>query len=462
MKKTIVDKFKIIGLVALAGSVAVFAGAQALAQTHASNAPSKVGDALVNAPAGKTAGAPPAAAAQPLSPQDAAVERGRYVALAGDCVACHTAGKTSAPFAGGLALKTPFGKLVASNITQDVATGIGSWTEEEFTRAVRQGKGKHDENLYPAMPYNAYVKTSDADMHDLWMYMKTIKPVDNKVVSNQLPFPFNIRLMMFGWNLFFFDNSPYKPDGSQSVEWNRGAYLVHGLAHCAACHTGKNFLGGDSSDAFQGGTLAGWYAPEITGSKAGLGDWSVAQTVEYLKTGGNSITMASGPMAEAVENSTQHMTTADLTAIAVYMKSLPGSTASRPAPIAQTDSQMVLGAKVFDISCAACHTSGGKGLDGLVTALGGNSALQAKVDTNLINAVLRGTNPAVTQGKPTGAAMPGFAWKLSDAQIAAVGTYVRNSWGNAAPAVTADSVAKARSTLALPPQTVFIRESAAR
>lgn len=463
MNTSLIKNLKIAGVIGLAGLgiaaalTATLAGPQALAAHPVPATPAKAHDALVGAPAGKDAGAPPdTVPAKALSAKDAAIERGRYVAVAGDCVACHTAHGSGKPFAGGLALETPFGKLVGSNITQDVKTGIGSWTEEQFTRAVRQGKGKHGENLYPAMPYNAYVKISDSDMHDLWAYMKTIKPVDNAVESNQLPFPFKLRFLMAGWNLLFFDNVPFKDDSTQTVEWNRGAYLVQGLAHCASCHTGKNFFGGDTKATLAGGTLGGWYAPDITGGEGGLHDWTTAQTVEYLKTGGNAISMASGPMAEAVENSFQHMTEADLQAIAVYLKTVAGPEAApRPAPLADSNAQMTLGAHVYAVNCAACHASNGKGLDGLVTALAGNRALQAKVDSNLVNAVLRGTTPAITHGKPTGAGMPSFAWKLSDDEIAAAGTYVRNSWGNAAAPVAAASVTKARKALDAPAKMQF-------
>lgn len=411
-----------------------------------------------------TSAAPPASTAAPVKPapaqsagaRAATIERGRYVAIAGDCIACHSAHGSKQPFAGGLALDTPFGKLLASNITQDVKTGIGGWTEAEFTRAVRQGKGKHGEHLYPAMPYNAYVKITDADMHDLWAYMQTVAPVDHQVVSNQLPFPFKLRFLMAFWNVLFFDDQPFRNDPAQTAEWNRGAYLAGGLAHCAACHTGKNFLGGDAKNAFAGGTLGGWYAPDITGGAGGLHDWTLAQTVAYLKTGGNVKSMASGPMAEAVENSFQHMRDADLQAMAVYLKSIPGPDAApRPAPLAADTTAMTLGAHVYEVNCAACHASNGKGLDGLVTALAGNSALQADQHGNLINAILRGTQPAITHDKPTGAGMPAFAWKLSDDEIAAVATYVRNQWGNAASPVPAARVAAARKDLAAPAKLRF-------
>ena len=438
MKYSLWKSLRIAGVAGLVGAgIAVAVATSAAPQTSAA--------ASVNL-----------AQAQPSTALAVMIERGRYVAISGDCIACHSAHGSRQPFAGGLALATPFGKLLASNITQDVKTGIGGWTEAEFTRAVRQGKGKHGEHLYPAMPYNAYVKITDADMHDLWAYMKTIPPVDHEVVSNQLPFPFKLRFLMSFWNILFFDDKPFKGDPAQTAEWNRGAYLAGGLAHCAACHTGKNFLGGDSKAAFAGGMLGSWYAPDITSGTGGLRDWTNAQTVAYLKTGGNVKSMASGPMAEAIENSLQHMRESDLQAIAVYLKSIPGPDAARrPAPLTADTTLMKLGAHVYEVNCAACHSSNGKGLDGLVTALAGNSALQADQHGNLINAILRGTRPAVTLGKPTGAGMPAFAWKLSDDEIAAVATYVRNQWGNAAAPVPASRVAAARKDLSAPAKLRF-------
>lgn len=390
----------------------------------------------------------------PQTHPDPAIERGRYVAIAGDCAACHTAPNGGKPFAGGYALETPFGKLLASNITSDKRTGIGAWSEAEFTRAVREGKGKHGENLYPAMPYNAYVKVSDADMHDLWAYMQTVPAVDNKVVSNQLPFPFNIRLMMMGWNLLFFDKTPFTPVATAGEQINRGAYLVQGLGHCAACHTAKNFLGGDKHGAFlQGGDLAGWHAPEITGNRyVGIGGWTTDQIVQYLKTGSNNVAVASGPMAEAVTNSTQHMTDQDLLAIAVYLKSLPGSDQTRPQPLTAMQQTMKQGANVYSANCAACHNSDGKGINQLAASLAGNPGVQAGNAQSLMTTVLEGGRGAVTLDNPTSGAMPSFAWKLSDQQIASTLTYIRNTWGNSAPAVTASQVADVRKDRKLPAQ----------
>ena len=393
----------------------------------------------------------PHVARAPAPTPNADVVRGRYIAIVGDCVACHTNPSGGKPFAGGYALQTPFGKLVASNITSDRETGVGRWTESEFARALREGIGKQGEHLYPAMPYTSYAKMSDQDVHDLWLYMKTVPAAHNAVVSNQLPFPFNIRLSLIGWNLMFFNEAHFHPRGDKSEEWNRGAYLVEALEHCSACHTPKNLLGGDKADkAFNGTSLQGWNAPDITTNKAvGIGGWSTEQIIQYLKIGSNGISVASGPMAEAVTNSTQHLTDPDLHAIAVYLQSLPDSAATKPAPVAAGDPIMVHGKRVFEVACAACHASSGAGINAMATTLAGNPGIQSADADSLVHTVLQGGRGAITSGNPTGAAMPSFAWNLSDAQIAAAITYVRNSWNNAAPIVTEAAVAKTRKALNL-------------
>lgn len=389
----------------------------------------------------------------PTAADAAAVARGHYVAIASDCTACHTMPESKLPLAGGYSISTPFGGIYASNITPDSATGIGSWTERDFFRAVRHGKSKEGEHLYPAMPYNAYVKLTDQDMHDLWMNMRSVQPIRNKVPDTQLGFPYNIRLAMMGWNLLFFKNSGFQADANKSAEWNRGAYLVEGPEHCAACHTAKNIIGGDSSDYLQGSNLGEWHAPDITPNPhTGIGSWSEQQVVDYLKLGSNHVAVASGPMAEAVTNSTQHLTDSDLKAIAVYLKQVPPSKNTKPQPIAADTAQMKVGENVYSANCSACHNSDGKGIPNLAASLAGNPGLMADDTSSIITTVLQGGRGAVTAGNPTSGAMPSFAWKLSDEQVAAAATYLRNSWGNAAGAVSADEVAKARVQLKLPAQ----------
>lgn len=389
----------------------------------------------------------------PATPGDsaslsAAVERGRYVAVLGDCAACHTNPATHEAFAGGYTLQTPFGELLASNITSDRQTGIGEWSEAEFVRAVREGKGRHGENLYPAMPYNAYVNVSDADMHDLWLYMRTVAPVENAVESNRLPFPFRIRALMAGWNLLFFSRSTVHDVPGKSAEWNRGHYLVDGLGHCASCHTAKNALGGDVSAYLTGGPMAGWFAPDITGDTAtGVGSWSTEELGEYLKHGSNRFTIASGPMAEAVENSTQHMTDADVSAIAVYLKSLPGSTAPIAEPVAPSDPRMTQGKQLYTVNCEACHNGNGSGEPGMIPAVVGNPAMLQRDPATVLRSILVGNKGVATSTRPTAAGMPAFDWKLDDEQVAAIATYIRNRDGNRATPVSPTDVANARRTL---------------
>jgi mono/diheme cytochrome c family protein len=367
------------------------------------------------------------------------IVRGAYLARAGDCIACHTA-QGGKPFAGGLGLNTPFGVIVSSNITPDRQYGIGDWTDAQFLRAVKEGVAPHGKLLYPAMPYNLYARVTDRDLLDILAYLKTIPAVAETPPKNRLPFPFNIRQMMFGWNLLFFNPSPFKPDPARSVEWNRGAYLVDGLGHCSACHSGKNFLGGDIN-YLQGYDLEGWHAPEITGNRyLGLGNWSADDIVAYLHTGGNRFSVAAGSMGEAVTDSTQYMTVADLHAVATYLKSLPGSGRSAPAPLPASDQTMALGHALYQTNCAACHNANGAGVDAMVPSLANSPGVQAPGANNVIRTILVGGRGAPTASNPTSAQMPTFAWKLSDADIAAIATYVRNSWGNAAQAVDAKAV----------------------
>ncbi|CAL8481256.1 cytochrome c [Caballeronia sp. S22] len=380
------------------------------------------------------------------SAQTDPVRRGLYLARAGDCIACHTA-KGGAPFAGGLGLNTPFGVIVSSNITPDLEHGIGRWTDAQFLKAVKQGVAPHHKLLYPAMPYNLYARVSDRDLLDIFAYLKTVPAVAQTPRGNQMPFPFNIRQMMFGWNLLFFNPTPFRPNSSKSVEWNRGAYVVDGLGHCTACHSGKNFLGGDIS-YLQGYDLDGWHAPEITGNRyVGIGNWSEADLVAHLQTGGNRISVAAGSMGEAVTNSTQYMTKADLKAIAVYLKSLPGSDKSAPIALSGSDQTMALGYALYRINCTACHKTNGDGVSAMVPSLAHNPGVQAPGANNLIRTILVGGRGAPTASDPTSAQMPAFAWKLSDADAAAVATYIRNSWGNAAAAVDAKDVETLRKNL---------------
>lgn len=376
-----------------------------------------------------------------------AITRGEYVMRTGDCMACHTNGAEA--FAGGYEFATPFGTILSSNITPDLETGIGAMTERDFFNAVRHGQGSKG-FLYPAMPYTAYANLTDTDMHDLWAYMSTVKPVEHAVDENAgLGFPYNIRLAMAGWNTLFYDNHAFADRDGESAELQRGRYLVDGGTHCAACHSPRNPLGAEiASQYLQGGNLGLWYAPDLTASAhAGLGQASAESIVEYLKTGGDETSIASGPMAEAVEHSFQYLKDGDLNAIATYLKSLPAARDAKPAAIAADTEAMQRGALRYEVNCSACHGTAGEGMGKMTAAFAGNHALQSDDATSLIHVMLVGGRAAATHDKPTGAGMPSFAWKMDDRQIAETLDYVRNAWGNSAKPVDVRDVARMREAL---------------
>ena len=393
----------------------------------------------------------PARAGTALDPQNfAQIQRGRYLTIVGDCESCHNDPITKALFAGGRAIETPFGNVLAANITPDGDTGIGGWSDDQFVRSLREGKSPQGKLLYPAMPYTHYTKLTMEDALAIRAFLNTVQPARHDVRSDQLPFPLSVRSAMAAWNALFFKPVRFQPDPSQSAEWNRGAYLVRGLAHCGACHTPKNLFGAEEkSAALQGGEVQGWFAPNITADPAqGVGQWSVEETVAYLKTGHNAAAGATGPMAEEIGFSSTQMTDADLRAIAIYLRSLDQDRAAPRTPLSVTNPQVKAGASIFSAQCSACHGSDGKGTPGLFPALALSLPPHAKEAASLIRVTLEGARTVSTAEEPTGPGMPSFGWKLSDAEVAAVLTYARNSWGLAAPAVTADEVAKARSSLA--------------
>jgi mono/diheme cytochrome c family protein len=299
------------------------------------------------------------------------------------------------------------------------------------------------------MPYNAYTKMSREDVLAIRAYLSTVNAVHNPVVANTLPFPFNIRSSMRVWDALYFKQGKYISDPHRSPEWNRGAFLVNGPAHCGACHTPKTFLGGDKTAQYlQGSPLQGWSAPNITNdARTGLGAWTMDDVTAYLKTGHNRITAATGPMAEAVDQSTSKMRDDDLRAIATYLKSLPGKDQSQTA-LASTVPEMASGGAIYRDQCSACHGLDGKGINRLFPAVANSSMARADDPTSVIRIVLRGARSVSTPAEPTAPGMPSYGWQLNDSQVAAVLTYIRNSWGGAAPTVSPDDVSRLRASLA--------------
>jgi mono/diheme cytochrome c family protein len=374
------------------------------------------------------------------------ITRGRALTTAGDCIACHTApGQPS--FAGGRDLETPFGLIRSANLTPDGETGLGRWSADDFYRAMHDGRGINGLRLYPAFPYPYFTKVTREDSDAIFAYLQKLPPVKNAVNRNALPFPYNIRSTMIAWNMLYFTPGTFTPDTKRSAEYNRGAYLVEALGHCGACHTPMTSLGGsDFSRPLQSNRLLNWIAPNITNDmRTGVGAWSIEDIVTYLQTGRNAHAAATGPMAEVVSNSTSQMDTASLHAIAVYLKGQDMPYAPAVTPLAATDPQMQAGAMIYEDTCKACHMKTGEGVDYLFPRLAHSANVQQSDPATLIRVVLQGTKAAATAAAPTGPAMPSLGWRLSDAQVADVITYIRNSWGNAAAPVSAATVRDQRS-----------------
>jgi mono/diheme cytochrome c family protein len=364
------------------------------------------------------------------------VERGRYLATAGDCAACHTAAGKPA-YTGGLAIASPLGPIYSTNITPSTKAGIGRWTQEQFSRALRAGVRADGSHLYPAMPYTAYAKLTDEDTAALYAYFRHgVQADDTAPPGTRLPFPFNLRFSMGIWNALFLDPQPFTPDPAKSVEWNRGAYLAQGLAHCTTCHTPRNVLMAEKpSLALQGASLGAWYAPDITPGKAG---WDRQALVAYLRTGHTQLgaagsATAAGPMLEAIDKSFSKMAPQDLNAMATYLLDLPAGkhAAFKPVPalvasdIAEMAGKASVGEQLYRNNCAACHMVDGSGARGL-PALRNHTVLRQPNADNAAMAILEGVWPEQAQG------MPGFAHELNNEQVAEITNYVQTSFGQGA------------------------------
>lgn len=377
-------------------------------------------------------------------------EYGRYLAVAADCVACHTAAG-GAPYAGGRPIETPFGVIYSRNLTPDKDTGLGNWSYDDFYRALHEGKSKDGSHLYPAFPFTYFTHINRGDADAIKDYLDTLEPVKSATPPNEFPWPVSQRWTMWWWKLFFFrpaEESVASPMRLPASSADRGTYLVEALGHCGACHTPKNILGADKrSAAFEGGTIENWLAPNLTGDmRSGLGSWTASDIVEYLKTGRNARALASGPMAEVVEVSTSRLNDADLQAIAEHLKKIPA--AGRDTKAAHIDAEILkAGEEIFVDACTACHQISGEALPRAFAPLKGSAAVQSENPISVIRVILKGSRAAVTDAWPTPFTMPAFDWKLSDADIAAVATYVRNAWGNVAPPVSEREVKKLRQEL---------------
>lgn len=390
----------------------------------------------------------PGAASGAASNAAARIERGRYLADAGNCGSCHTRAG-GAPFSGGLAFTTKLGTIYSSNITPDVQSGIGRWTLEDFRRAMHEGIAPGGRHLFPAFPYTAFTRVSDADVAAIYAYLRTLPPARYTPPVNS--FLLRQRWGMVFWNLMFFRPGRFRPDPNQSAEWNRGAYLVGGLGHCDVCHSPRNvfmaeragraYAGGTFLDEVSAGRIRAWSAVNLTASMSGLAAWSVDDLARYLQSGVCPRAGVFGPMNAVIDNSLRHLSPQDTHAMAVYLKGLPPRD-SGEAVVA--DAAVKAGARLYGEHCRECHMGSGRG--GLFSAppLAGSAVVQAPDPASLINIILYG--PSVPKDISLGGwqTMMPYKGDLSDAQIAAVSSYVRGSWKNRASEVTAAEVAAQR------------------
>jgi mono/diheme cytochrome c family protein len=374
------------------------------------------------------------------------VALGHHLAVIGDCEGCHNR-PGGQPYAGGVPLPTPFGTIYSANITQDRETGIGAWSADNFWNAMHNGVRPNGAKLYPAFPYVYFTHVTRTESDAIFAYLKTVTPVSYRPPANKLPFPLNIRFMVGFWNALYF-----KPDKAATAGPIPGQHIVEGLGHCGGCHTPKTFLGGDKTGhELEGGKIDNWFAPALTADgRTGLGAWSTPDVAQYLKTGRNARANGSASMADIIHFSTSQMDDADLAAVGDYLRGHPSH--ALPAATPRLDPRvMAAGEAIYVDECAACHAVDGKAAPTYFPPLPGAAVTQSADPTTVIRFILAGTQTVATDARPTPLSMPSYGWKLDDAQVAAVATYVRNSWGNAAPVVSASEVASLRRKVAAKP-----------
>jgi mono/diheme cytochrome c family protein len=398
---------------------------------------------------------PPARAYGDLS--QARVEYGRYMTLAGDCVACHTA-EDGKPFAGGRGIETPFGTIYTPNITPAKGYGIGRFSDEDFLRALQHGIRPDGKPYYPALPYPSYTKVKDDDLLAIKDYLFSLEPSRNQPPATRLRWPFDMRDLLFGWQALYLHDARFEPNPDKSDEWNRGAYLVEGLGHCGTCHTPRNITGAkEAKDALTGAIVDGWYAPNLTSDLSeGLGAWSVDEIATYLASGeapaaespaaesaAGPQTAALGPMAEVVHQSLSQLATSDLHAMAVYLKDQPAKEApptTAPVPHQLSEASYIKGRTLYDSYCASCHQSHGQGLAPYFPALAGNEAVTLEEPNDVIKTLLLGAPSDPAEAYSPHVVMPSFGSIFTDEQIATLASYIRANWGNDAAPVSADQV----------------------
>ncbi|MBV9892154.1 MAG: cytochrome c [Rhizobacter sp.] len=380
-------------------------------------------------------------------PADAAtVARGEYLVRAGSCFGCHTE-PGGAPYAGGRAIETPFGSVVAPNLTPD-ATGLAAWSSDDFWRALHNGRARDGRLLYPAFPYPNYTRLLRADSDAMFAYLMSLAPVAKPSRSHALRFPFDQQAALAAWRALFFRPGRFSADATRSPQWNRGAYLVETLGHCNACHSARNVFGATAGPLDLAGGLIpiqNWYAPSLYDNReAGVGEWREGDVVALLQSGVAPRGWVQGPMAEVVARSTRYLNDGDLAAMAVYLRALPAAERTPAAAATTAAAPAPRGAELYADHCAACHGKRGEGVVGAYPPLAGNRAVSISPPANLVHIVLRGGFPPTTAGNPRPFGMPPFATVLSDQDVADVLSFVRASWAERAAPVSALEVSRYR------------------
>ncbi len=393
-----------------------------------------------------------APASTPVVQDSSTIERGRYLAVQGNCMGCHTV-RGGTPFAGGRAVPTPFGTVYGGNLTPG-ASGLAGWNADDFWRALHHGQSRDGRWLNPVFPINNTTQIARADSDALFAYFRSLPPVDVPVPPHELRWPYNTQLALRVWRALYFneaDTVAASRDATATDELRRGAYLVNGLGHCSACHVPRNALGGHGDMLNLSGGLIpqqNWYAPSLLDpAQGGVQDWALDDIVALLQTGAAPGAIATGPMAEVVLHSTQHWTPADLRAMAAHLKQLPTTAAARrPAHEAPDTRALSAGGQHYEQHCAQCHGAQGEGV-GLYPPLAGNRTVLQASPANLLQTTLNGGFGPATAGHPRPFGMPPFVLELNDQDLADVLTFVRTQWGHQAAPVSALDVQQLRGSV---------------
>ncbi|MDK6202815.1 cytochrome c [Oligella urethralis] len=389
---------------------------------------------------------------------------GKYLAVIGNCLSCHTS-DPSKPFAGGRAIDTDMGTIYSTNITPDEEHGIGKYSLDEFRAALYDGLRNDGKHLYPAMPYENYRKLSEEDIRAMYAYFQEeVEAINAPNLEPEMKFPFNQRWGIRLWKWINLEKPGFTPPTSDNQLLVRGAYLVQAVGHCGACHSPRNTTMGQkgiderSQSFLTGAEMGGFTVPALHGKHSAIAKWSVEDLGLFLSTGRNKHATATGSMAVTIEDALQFQSEDDTLAMSIYLKHLnqdhPSTTAlevkgnektATELELSKADPKLDLGKRLYLDNCVGCHFVDGKGAPEIFPKLDGNSIVIADNPTSLINILLHGAELPSTELRPARLRMPDFAWRLDDEEVAELATFIRKGWNNKASAVSASQVEKIRA-----------------